>query len=60
MPFVQTERTKKEKNAIPPNRSTPALPPAVRDLADVLAEIAARQLRARQAAPVRGGDHHHE
>ncbi len=47
-----------EPSAIPANRSeTEALPPALRDLADLLADIVARRLQDRSCeTPERNGD----
>ena len=56
----EIQRKKKEKNAIPINRSVSALPPSVLDLADLLAEIAACQLRRQQVTSDRGGKSQHE
>lgn len=43
---------------IPPNRNESAMPSAVRDLAELLADIAVRQLRPNHITPQ--GEQHHE
>lgn len=49
--------TKIPKNAIPHNRIDSEMPSAVREFAELLAEIAAQQLRSIQNMPE--GDHLH-